>query len=382
MPLAAPLLLVRRHAIVAVIRSCRSGLRPRAQLLSCYNQEPYYSIGYRRRGQYCRCSSGSSSGSSSNSSSSESISSANKNNDTSNTFTSSLHHKDKQDDDDDDSMKHHPTWWQQAQSPPNLLTLLRLILAPPTVSYLIVTHQYMAAVTVCGVAAMTDAVDGYLARTYDMATPLGSVLDPAADKALIQVVSVSLWYNNHTTTMATATGAASLVVLPTPLVLLWGLKDAVLVAATARHLFYNNSNSSTTASSATLNHHHNNTNTSMKEKNRMMIRIHPTPISKLNTTLQFTTLCLAMMVLASTDVATAAAAAATTLPDADVAWLWNTSILGGVTDPTTLSSWQTSFTALAWLTGATTIASAVSYVDYSGLNDDDDDDDKNGTPKK
>jgi cardiolipin synthase len=42
------------------------------------------------------------------------------------------------------------------------------------------------------VAGVSDLVDGYLARKYNMGTVLGSIMDPAADKLLMTTMVVSL----------------------------------------------------------------------------------------------------------------------------------------------------------------------------------------------
>jgi cardiolipin synthase len=47
------------------------------------------------------------------------------------------------------------------------------------------------------VAALSDMVDGYVARRFDQRTKLGQVLDPFADKLLINVAFVFLAANEH-----------------------------------------------------------------------------------------------------------------------------------------------------------------------------------------
>src|SRR5690349_557946 len=44
------------------------------------------------------------------------------------------------------------------------------------------------------VAAVSDRVDGHIARTRNLVTDLGKLLDPIADKALIGVALVLLWW--------------------------------------------------------------------------------------------------------------------------------------------------------------------------------------------
>lgn len=74
---------------------------------------------------------------------------------------------------------------------PNMLTMSR-ILATPGIGYLIITHQHVAAVSLLFVAGLTDVVDGYIARKYDMGSVVGTILDPFADKFLMTTLVVTL----------------------------------------------------------------------------------------------------------------------------------------------------------------------------------------------
>ncbi len=67
---------------------------------------------------------------------------------------------------------------------PNIITSLRLLLVPVLV-YLLWQQRFDAAVGLFLVAGLSDALDGYIAKRYNLCTWLGSVLDPLADKALI-----------------------------------------------------------------------------------------------------------------------------------------------------------------------------------------------------
>ena len=67
---------------------------------------------------------------------------------------------------------------------PNALTLLRILCIPLLVTTLIY-GMHRAALVVFVLAAMTDALDGLIARLYNMQTPLGQFLDPLADKFLL-----------------------------------------------------------------------------------------------------------------------------------------------------------------------------------------------------
>jgi len=70
---------------------------------------------------------------------------------------------------------------------PNALTLSRIFLIPVFVLVFLepTPKRSLAAAAVFGLAALTDAVDGYLARRWGTVTRLGKLLDPIADKLLI-----------------------------------------------------------------------------------------------------------------------------------------------------------------------------------------------------
>lgn len=76
---------------------------------------------------------------------------------------------------------------------PNVLTGLRL-LAAPAMAVLLLADRYGAALALFAFAGVTDLVDGYLAKRYQMTTRLGRYLDPAADKALMFACFLVLAY--------------------------------------------------------------------------------------------------------------------------------------------------------------------------------------------
>ena len=77
---------------------------------------------------------------------------------------------------------------------PNSLTLLRIALIPifVVVFYLPFTWANLAACFVFILAAVTDILDGYLARKLEQISPLGAFLDPVADKLMVAVVLLVL----------------------------------------------------------------------------------------------------------------------------------------------------------------------------------------------
>ncbi|MFN0123467.1 MAG: CDP-diacylglycerol--glycerol-3-phosphate 3-phosphatidyltransferase [Blastocatellia bacterium] len=86
---------------------------------------------------------------------------------------------------------------------PNLLTLLRIFLVPLLVVVLLTRFsedwfgvpQHITAVALFLVAALTDMVDGWLARRWKQVSRLGILLDPIADKLLISSAFISLVEN-------------------------------------------------------------------------------------------------------------------------------------------------------------------------------------------
>lgn len=77
---------------------------------------------------------------------------------------------------------------------PNILTLLRIILIPVFVLVLLIKIPYgdYIAAFIFIIAALTDSLDGYLARKWKQITKLGIILDPLADKLLITAALISL----------------------------------------------------------------------------------------------------------------------------------------------------------------------------------------------
>lgn len=71
---------------------------------------------------------------------------------------------------------------------PNKLTLLRVILVPVFLVFLMISGipgNYLLALIVFAAASATDAIDGHLARKNDQVTTFGKFLDPLADKVLV-----------------------------------------------------------------------------------------------------------------------------------------------------------------------------------------------------
>lgn len=77
---------------------------------------------------------------------------------------------------------------------PNLLTLARVAAVPVVVVLLLSDTRIsgMWAASVFGLAAITDFVDGWLARKWGVVTVLGKFLDPLADKLIVMAALIML----------------------------------------------------------------------------------------------------------------------------------------------------------------------------------------------
>jgi cardiolipin synthase (CMP-forming) len=98
---------------------------------------------------------------------------------------------------------------------PNFITIGRLVLVPLVVT-MMVQGRWMSAFILFVVAGISDAIDGFLAKRFDMASELGAYLDPLADKALIVAIYVTL---------------AVLNVIPAWIVILVVSRDIMIVSA-------------------------------------------------------------------------------------------------------------------------------------------------------
>jgi cardiolipin synthase len=134
---------------------------------------------------------------------------------------------------------------------PNLITLARILLVPVVV-WAIASGEMMLAFTLFVVAGVSDAVDGFVAKRFNMASELGAYLDPMADKALIVSIYVALGITAK---------------IPLWIVILVVSRDIMIVGAVVLSWFVG-----------------------------IPIRVRPHPVSKLNTAAQ---IVFAALVLAS-----------------------------------------------------------------------------------
>jgi cardiolipin synthase (CMP-forming) len=74
---------------------------------------------------------------------------------------------------------------------PNVITLARILLVPIIV-WAIASSQMEIAFAVFVVAGVSDAIDGFLAKRFNLTSELGALLDPLADKALLVSIYMAL----------------------------------------------------------------------------------------------------------------------------------------------------------------------------------------------
>ncbi|KAJ3735048.1 CDP-alcohol phosphatidyltransferase-domain-containing protein [Lentinula guzmanii] len=74
---------------------------------------------------------------------------------------------------------------------PNLLTASRIV-ACPAIGWSVLQGQFDLATSLLVYAGLTDLADGWIARRFKMNSVLGTILDPAADKALMTTLTVTL----------------------------------------------------------------------------------------------------------------------------------------------------------------------------------------------
>lgn len=76
-------------------------------------------------------------------------------------------------------------------TPANQITILRLVFVP-VFAILVVGRHDTGALAVLTLAALSDVLDGIVARTFHQVTPLGVALDPIADKIMMSTAFITL----------------------------------------------------------------------------------------------------------------------------------------------------------------------------------------------
>lgn len=100
---------------------------------------------------------------------------------------------------------------------PLVLTLCRLLLAP-FIFLAIFSERAQIAILLFVFASITDVLDGYIARRYNLTTKLGSIIDPLADKVVISATIAALVIKND---------------FPFPVFVLFLIRDVLIVAGGA-----------------------------------------------------------------------------------------------------------------------------------------------------
>ena len=84
---------------------------------------------------------------------------------------------------------------------PNKITLFRMIMMPVLILVFLLDvlapWNYLIALIIFFISALSDMVDGYIARHYNMVTDLGKLLDPIADKLLATTALCLLMVGNN-----------------------------------------------------------------------------------------------------------------------------------------------------------------------------------------
>ncbi|MCK4836459.1 MAG: CDP-diacylglycerol--glycerol-3-phosphate 3-phosphatidyltransferase, partial [Candidatus Aminicenantes bacterium] len=78
----------------------------------------------------------------------------------------------------------------------NIITIMRIILVPIFLVILLteMENKEIFAFIIFIIAAISDGIDGYIARKYHQVTELGKFLDPLADKLLVSAALLALVY--------------------------------------------------------------------------------------------------------------------------------------------------------------------------------------------
>ena len=74
---------------------------------------------------------------------------------------------------------------------PNMITILRVILVPIFVIYMI-NGRTLASLVIFSIASFSDALDGFIARIFHQKSNLGAHLDPLVDKILLSTAYITL----------------------------------------------------------------------------------------------------------------------------------------------------------------------------------------------
>ena len=125
---------------------------------------------------------------------------------------------------------------------PNALTLARLALIPAFIALVLAADEGRSwpAAIVFGAAAITDQIDGFLARRWHVESAFGKIADPLADRLMIDAAVILLWHAGRLPWVALAIPARDIVsIVATPIVVQHGYRFEVnFVGKLATWLLY------------------------------------------------------------------------------------------------------------------------------------------------
>ena len=88
----------------------------------------------------------------------------------------------------------------------------------PVVAWFMATHNYTVGIVIFVIAALTDALDGAMARTRNQITKFGMLFDPFADKFLIGVMILFVVFQNYDWRLGVAILGVEIVIVLTALI--------------------------------------------------------------------------------------------------------------------------------------------------------------------
>lgn len=114
---------------------------------------------------------------------------------------------------------------------PNIITSLRFLLVPIYIGvfYSDMEHSLLYATLIFALAGITDVLDGYIARKFDLITKLGTILDPLADKSMQLTVLITFTTKGYIPLWAIAIiGIKEILMIIGGAILYLGKSDAVI----------------------------------------------------------------------------------------------------------------------------------------------------------
>ncbi|GLK86398.1 CDP-alcohol phosphatidyltransferase family protein [Ancylobacter defluvii] len=111
---------------------------------------------------------------------------------------------------------------------PNAITILRLF-AVPAVVWAIADDRIALAFWIFLAAGISDAVDGFIARHFNMQSELGAYLDPVADKALLVSIYVALALTGQVPGWLTLAVVVRDVVIVSAVAASWAMEQPVTI---------------------------------------------------------------------------------------------------------------------------------------------------------